>query len=320
MTIDRAEPLVSVVLSFRNEEKTLPELVRRLHEVLRPLPLRYELIFVNDDSGDRSLGVLAGEATADPRVKVVNMSRRFGVYECMVAGLAYATGDAVITMDSDLQDPPEVIPALVEKWHDGADVVYTVRLSRAGESFAKTWLARLAYRAIRLVSDIDVPVDAGDYKLISRRVVECVLQMDERSPYLRGLVAWVGFRQVPVYYHRQRRFAGASRRSILFSRGPAKVFFAGITFSSILPMAAFLFLGPLAIAIGVLEGLALAVLSVVGVPFAGWLWLLGLMLVLSGLHFLGIGAMGLYVGRVLDQVRHRPQYIVESTIGLPKRS
>lgn len=318
VTMAEAKPLVSVVLSFRNEEQTLPELAGRLHSVLRALPLQYELIFVNDDSLDGSLEVLLSEAEADSRVKVVNMSRRFGVYECMMGGLGYASGDAVITIDSDLQDPPEVIPALVEKWHQGADVAYTVRLSRAGESAAKIWLTYVAYRAIRWVSDVELPVGAGDYKLMSRRVVDRVLEMNEVNPYLRGLVAWIGFRQEAVYYHREPRFAGSSRRSILFSSEPAKVFFAGMAFSSLFPMALFLFLGLAALVTGALAGLALVVLSFAGVPFAGWLWALAPMFVLSGLQLCGLGAVGLYVNSVLHQVRRRPQYIVASTIGLPR--
>jgi len=312
-------PLVSVVLSFRNEEQTLPELVKRLQSVLRTLPVRYELIFVNDHSLDRSLDLLITEHKADPRVKVVSMSRRFGVYECMMAGIGYSTGDAVITMDADLQDPPEVIPALIEKWREGADVAYTVRRSRSGESAARLWVTRLAYRVIRCVSDIPLPVDAGDYKLMSRRVADRVLQMNEAHPYLRGLIAWVGFRQEPVYYDRQPRFARVAQPSTWWRGRAAKVLFAGISFSSVLPMTILLYFGCLGLVMGALAALTLVILSLAGVQFSGWLWLLAAVFLLSGLQMSGIGMVGLYINTVLHQVRGRPQYIVESTIGLTER-
>src|SRR5262245_34485915 len=202
--------LVSVVLSFRNEEEVLKELVHRLANVLYPITQDYELIFVNDASSDNSLDVLKTMSLEDSRIKVINMSRTFGVSQCALAGMAYSSGQAVITMDADLQDPPEVIPELVQRWREGADVVYTVRKSRASESKVKLAVTHWAYRVLRLTSDIDMPVESGDFKLMSRRVVNSLIRLNEKDPFLRGLVRWVGFKQVPVSYSREARFAGKS--------------------------------------------------------------------------------------------------------------
>ena len=212
------ELLVSVVLSFRNEAKTIPELIRRLLQVFDQIPAQFELIFVNDNSSDESLELLMRQASKDARVKIVNLSRRVGYYAGVRAGLSYASGDAVITMDTDLQDPPEVILELFDQWRQGAEVVYTVRTSRSGDSRFQKLITHLAYRVIRRVADVDIPVDAGDYKLMSRQVVRRLLDLGEANSYFRGLVSWVGFRQVVVFYNRDKRFAGTSQRSIFFSR------------------------------------------------------------------------------------------------------
>jgi len=190
--------LVSVVLSFRNEEEVLKELVHRLANVFEPITQDYELIFVNDASSDNSLDVLKTMSLEDSRIKVINMSRTFGVSQCALAGMAYASGQAVITMDADLQDPPEVIPELIDKWREGADVVYTVRKSRAGESRMKLKVTDWAYRILRLTSEIDMPIESGDFKLMSRRVVNSLIRLNEKDPFLRGMVRWVGFKQVPT--------------------------------------------------------------------------------------------------------------------------
>ncbi|HEY4635767.1 MAG TPA: glycosyltransferase family 2 protein, partial [Rhodospirillales bacterium] len=189
--------LVSVVLSFRNEAEVLPELIRRLDAVLSKDLDDYELVFVNDDSTDGSLEVLIAARADNRRIKIVNMSRRFGQPECLMAGIAHAKGDAVIYMDADLQDPPEVIPDMLAKWRDGAEVVYTVRTRREGENPLKMWLTRLAYRAINVSSEIDMPVNAGDFRLLSRVVRDRLLDLAEHDPYARGLVPWIGYRQEP---------------------------------------------------------------------------------------------------------------------------
>src|SRR6187549_120987 len=201
-------PLISVVFSFRNERQNIPTLIARLDTVFSRTATDYELLFVNDASDDGSLDALVDERSRNPRVKVINMSRRFGVSECARAGMAAASGDATIIMDADLQDPPEVIPQLLEKWRAGADVVHTVRTRRHGESALKMMMTRLAYRIIHLGSSIELPVDAGDFKLLSRPALDHLLALTESDPYIRGLVVWIGFQQAFVPYERDARHAG----------------------------------------------------------------------------------------------------------------
>jgi dolichol-phosphate mannosyltransferase len=250
-------PTLSVVLSFRNEADVIPELIGRLAKSLEGAGIDYELIFVNDASTDRSLALLEEHRARDPRVKIVNMSRRFGVAPCVIAGIHYARGQAVVYMDTDLQDPPELIPTLVARWREGADVVYTVRTARQGESPWKMRVTRAAYRAIQMVSDIQLPVEAGDFKLLSRRVVDHLLTLDEKDLYVRGLVTWVGFEQVAVPYERQARGAGDTHFPLLRSWGPASSFVAGVTSFSHAPLIAFLLLGLLGGAVSVVALVAL---------------------------------------------------------------
>ena len=227
--------LVSVVLSFRNEAENIPTLVSRLDTMFTGQNVDYELLFVNDASTDASLAILLAERERNPRVKILNMSRRFGVAEGVLAGMSAATGDAVVYMDSDLQDPPEVIPSLVARWRQGADVVHTVRTRRKGESALKMMATRIAYRIIQLGSAIELPVDAGDFKLLSRAAVDHLLQVRESDPYLRGLVVWLGFNQVFVPYERDARHAGSTHFPFL-SKNPWKTFIIGMTSFSFLPV------------------------------------------------------------------------------------
>jgi dolichol-phosphate mannosyltransferase len=306
--------LVSVVLSFRNEEEVIPELIARLQAALRGASLDYELIFVNDASTDGSRSVLEEQRKADPRVKIVNMSRRFGVAPCVVAGMRYARGEAVVYMDADLQDPPELIPELVAHWQEGADVVYTVRTSRHGETAAKKWVTRLAYRLIDAASEIPMPIEAGDFKLLSRRALDHLLAFEEQDLYMRGLVTWLGFRQVAVPYERQARGAGVTHFPLLRSAGPAYALGAAITSLSHLPLFAFLFLGIAGTAVSSLAFAVLLVLRLAGGAPAGSLLLAAGALMWSIL-VLGIGTLGLYLARVDPDVRRRPRYLVESAHG-----
>jgi len=316
-----------VVLSFRNEQEVLPELIARLREVMGSLSLDYELVFVNDASTDGSLPLLMEEAAHDPHIRIVNMSRRFGVSECVLAGMRYARGDAVIYMDADLQDPPEVIPDLIRRWREGAEVVHTVRTARRGESELKLALTRAAYRLIGRVSDIPLAVEAGDFKLLSRRVVDELLRLPEHGPYLRGLAAWVGFQQATVTYERQERRAGTSHfpvfrnllRDLCTLHGPAGTLLRGITSFSILPLMAFLLAGgllSLAGAAGLVVWVLVWLFAESG-PSGVSLIVLALVL-LSGLQLLGVGTVGLYLGRVYSEVRGRPRYIVASTYGFDR--
>src|SRR5204863_2924718 len=199
---------VSVVLSFRNEAENISALIARLDSMFAGQDVSYELLFVNDASTDDSVAILLREREKNPRVKILNMSRRFGVAECLLAGLAAASGDAVVYMDADLQDPPETIVEMLARWRAGADVVHTVRTRRHGENALKMLATRLAYRIIHLGSSLQLPVDAGDFKLLSRHAVAHLLELRESDPYMRGLVVWLGFNQAFVPYERDRRHAG----------------------------------------------------------------------------------------------------------------
>jgi glycosyltransferase involved in cell wall biosynthesis len=306
--------LVSIVLSFRNEAASIPELLDRLTRTLSQAAVRYELIFVDDASTDESLALLTARAAADPHVKIATMARRFGPSECAIAGLALAGGSAVILMDADLQDPPELIPTLLDRWREGADVVYTVRTARHGEPLVKRLLTRTAYRVVRLVASIDLPIEAGDFRLLSRRVVDELLRLPERTPYLRGLVAWVGFRQVPVYYERQPRHGGRTHFPLL-GTGPGRMFLAGVTSFSTAPLVIVL-VGGLAVCGGTLAAagvIAMRALSGAHVP--AWSWIVLGFGMLGGLQLVGLGTIAVYLGRVYENVQGRPRYIVDRTTG-----
>ena len=221
--------LVSLVFSFRNEEDVLDELIRRVVVTLDDIEYNYGLVFVNDDSSDRSLEILNSHRTTNPNIKIINMSRRFGVSPCIMAGLRFSRGDIVIYMDADLQDPPELIPQMITLFRNGADVVNTVRVLRRGESKTKMLLTRIAYRLINRVSDIELLENAGDFKLLSRRVVDEVIKLNEYQPYTRGLISWVGFRQEVITYERDARFGGNSKFSLLRSAGTLNEFINGFT-------------------------------------------------------------------------------------------
>ena len=308
-------PLLSVVLSFRNEEEVLPELVRRLQQAVAGLPADCEFIFVNDASADRSLDLLTQVAQADERVKIVNLSRRFGVVEGFLAGMGYARGAAVVTMDSDLQDPPELIPELVDKWLAGWDVVYTVRTARAGESRMKIFLTRQAYKLIRMAANEDLPVEAGEFRLITRRVADEVLKLNESDPYLRGLVWYMGFKRTPVFYKRAARAQGQTHFPLLRSKGPVLTFASGMTSFSVLPLVAFVAIGLGLTCLAVLAVLVLCAMKLAAASVAGWCWVVTALAFFSGLQLMGIGTVGLYLGRVYRDVRNRPRYLVADTVG-----
>jgi glycosyltransferase involved in cell wall biosynthesis len=312
-------PLISVVFSFRNERQNIPILIGRLEAMFARVGVDYELLFVNDASNDGSLEALVDARRQNPRVKVVNMSRRFGVSECARAGMAAASGDATIIMDADLQDPPEVIPQLIEKWRAGADVVHTVRTRRRGESAVKMMLTRLAYRIIHMGSSIELPVDAGDFKLLSRAALNHLLALQESDPYLRGLVVWIGFQQAFVPYERDARHAGTTHFPF-FSRNPWKTFAMGLTSFSFMPI--FTVIGvaaTAAIVTGMLVLVTLLLLIARG-TVSTTLTLVTIGAVFWTTILAAIAAVGIYVIRIYKDIRNRPQYIVESTIGLSTSS
>jgi glycosyltransferase involved in cell wall biosynthesis len=294
-------PLISVVLSFRNEAANIPTLISRLDKMFAGENVDYEVLFVNDASSDGSLSLLLAERERNPRVKIVNMSRRFGVAEGVIAGMATSRGDAVVYMDADLQDPPEVIPRLIERWRLGADVVHTVRTRRHGENPLKMAATRLAYRLIQFGSSIELPVDAGDFKLLSRAAVDHLLRLRESDPYLRGLVVWLGFNQVLVPYERDSRHAGSTHFPF-FSRNPWKTFTTGLTSFSFMPIYVCFALA----AAGLVMAFVLAVSGAIFMAALTFFW---------ATTIGAIAVVGTYLIRVYKDVRGRPAYIIESVIG-----
>jgi len=311
--------LISVVVSFYNEEDVLPELIHRLRTNLDPLDIAYELIFVNDASTDRSLSILTDMAGQDKRIKILNMSRNFGSSRqgvCTIAGIEYASGDAIVFLDADLQDPPEVLPQMIAAWLNGdnVDVVYTTRLSRAGESKGKLWLTRWGYRVLQWTAEVNVPVNSGDFKLISRRVANHLLLLGEKRPFLRGLIPWVGFKQVPVFYHREPRYAGETKYWVISPKVINNFLSAIISFSDI-PLKLCLLTGILISFIAFGLGVYAIVCNFLGLAVPGWSGIIAAVFFLGGVELIMLGMVGLYVAAILDQVKDRPRYIVESKIG-----
>lgn len=289
-------------------------LVAQAAAVLAPLT-EYELVFVNDASTDRSLEILRGLRDTNPRIKVMTTSRRFGVSAGVLAGLAAATGDAVIYMDADLQDPPDLIPEMLRKWQAGADVVHTIRLQRQGESLAKTALTKVAYKVINALSDVDLHENAGDFKLLSRRAVEALKALREHDPYLRGLSAWIGFRQDTVFYVRQPRFGGRTKFSLFKSLNPYQEFVRGITSFSAVPLYFALFMGFGVAVVSFWILVYVLVTKLLGMNLPGWTAIMAAILFMGGVLLFTVGVLGIYVWRIYDEVRGRPKYIIADRTG-----
>jgi glycosyltransferase involved in cell wall biosynthesis len=309
-------PTVSFVLPVRNEEEVLPELHRRLDAVCQEIEGTCELIFVDDGSTDRSREVMSELRAGDPRVKLLFLTRNFGHQLALSAGLDFASGDAVVIMDSDLQDPPEAVLEMIPLWREGYEVVHAVRRRRAGESRMKLWTAHAFYRVMHRLSDVEFPVDAGDFRLVDRRVADVVRSMREPDRYLRGMFAWVGFRQTSVAYDRDERFAGKTknnwRRMISFA-------IDGILGFSIAPLRFILGLGFVISLLSLIWGLVAIIVKLTGsVPPGGqgWASLTVLVTFLAGIQLIVLGMMGLYVARAYEQGKNRPLYLIASAEGL----
>ena len=303
--------MLSVVVPVFNEEETLGELYRRVRRAL-PHDEQWEVVFVDDGSRDHSWDVLCGLAVDDPRLRLLRLSRNFGHQAAITAGLDAARGDAVVVMDADLQDPPELIPALVARWRDGYDVVYAVRAARDGESRFKLVTSSLFYRILRRISGGEIPVDAGDFRLMSRRVVEALAAMPERARFLRGMTSWVGFRQSGVEYRRDPRYAGRSnyplRKMLRFAAD-------GITSFSTVPIRLVAWLGLILVTFClVVLGWAVYTRFFTHHAAPGWTSLLVIVLLLGGVQLLSLGIIGQYIGRIFDETKRRPLYLVAEMI------
>jgi len=303
---------VSVIFSFRNEESNIEELVRRTALAINSLSADYELIFINDCSNDNSLAVLLNLQQNYPII-ILNTSRRFGVTPCVLAGLEYSKGDIVIYLDADLQDPPELIPDLVYQYHQGYDVVHTTRTHRKGESKLKLIITNMAYKFINLLSEIDLPINTGDFKLLSRKVVNEILKLKEYDPYMRGLSVWVGYNQGFVKYERDERYAGTAKFSLL-SSGPVKEFLRGLTSYSAFPLYISFILGLIVIFISILLIIWTLVVKFLGLTTPGSASILIAISFFSGIILITNGLMGLYLSKMFYDLKGRPRYIIKEVL------
>jgi len=302
--------LLSIVFSFKNKEKNLQELIERTAKSLADLNnWKYELIFVNDFSTDKSEEILLKLQSQYP-ITIINMSRKFGVGPCVLAGFKYSKGDAIIYIDSDLQDPPEIIKELVKEHEKGADVVHTVRTKRLGESKIKMFLTVVAYKIINYFSDIPLHVNAGDFKLISRRALDKILELKEFRPYIRGLSVWVGFKQAKIYYVREPRSSGKSNFS-LFGSGPVNEFLTGITAYSLKPLYLSIILGFFAMFISLMLFIHTIFAKLNNLTALGSAGILISISFFSGIILLSQGITAIYIARIFEQVRGRKRYVIK---------
>jgi glycosyltransferase involved in cell wall biosynthesis len=305
--------LLSLVFSFRNEAKNIPELVRRVDAVITSMAdVRHEMIFVNDDSSDNSLEILLHLQQSQP-LKIINMSRRFGVTPCVLAGFANAKGDAVIYMDADLQDPPELIPQLVDRFRSGVEIVHTTRTLRQGEGPLKLWLTKIAYRVINRFSDISLPENTGDFKLLSKRAVQEILKLGEYDPYMRGLSVWLGYRQEFILYRREGRYTGETKFPLL-SKGPVLEFVRGLTSFSAAPLYISFYLGVATSLFCVGLILFAVITKLAGVAAPGASSVLIAVAFFNGIILITNGVIGIYIARICQEVKGRPRYIIKEII------
>jgi dolichol-phosphate mannosyltransferase len=311
------QPTYSFVIPVFNEEDVLPELHRRVADVADALDGPCEFILIDDGSTDRTGEVAERLRAGDERVKLVTLSRNFGHQLAITAGLDFAAGDAVVIMDGDLQDPPELVPEMTERWREGYDVVYAVRSARPGETRFKRGTAGLFYRLMAKLTNVEMPVDTGDFRLVDRRVAGIVANMREPDRYLRGLFAWVGFRQTSVSYERGPRSAGDTKYSL--SR---MLRFAtdGLLSFSTAPLRITLASGFVIAGLAFAAGIAAILLKAFGAfTTPGWASLIVVLSFFSGVQLIVLGTIGLYVGRIYAQGKDRPLYLVQQAVGFGPR-
>lgn len=305
---------ISVVIPAYREEANIEPVYKRLAGVFEPLPLDWELIFAVDPSPDRTEELILELHKRDPRVKMLRFSRRFGQPMATLAGLEAASGDAAVVIDCDLQDPPELIPAMIERWEEGFDVVYAQRRTRAGETLPKRIVAWAGYKVINRIAEVDIPPNTGDFRLMSRRVVNNVVSLKEGHGFLRGLVGFVGFRQTSIPYDRSPRVGGKSKYNQML--GSLLIGLNGVVGFSRYPLQLISLLGVVFSGLAFLVSVVYLALKIAGVAFPiGNPTIVIVVAFFSGIQLLSLGVMGEYVGRIYDETRQRPKYILEARYG-----
>jgi len=306
----------SVIVPLYNENLVIRESYRRLKEVMDSVKENYEIIFINDGSIDETRDKVEKICNEDENIKLINFSRNFGHQAAISAGMELAQGDAIIVIDADLQDPPEVIPKMIEKWKEGYEVVYGKRIKREGDSFFKKITAKIFYRIFKSMTSINIPVDAGDFRLIDRKVCDALNSLPERNRYVRGLVSWVGYKQTFVEISRQKRFAGETKYPF---KKMIKLAIDGITSFSYKPLAIIGYFGGLTSLIGLISSIGVILNGLVNkTPFLNFSLIIAINLLMFGLVFISIGIMGEYIGRIFDESKARPNYIIASTVNYKK--
>lgn len=311
MTRHNTPPQLSIVVPVYNEEENLPLLEKRVDAICRKMGMTYELVLTDDGSADTSWAVIEEMAARNPSVVGVQLSRNFGHQICLTAGLEHSRGELIVMMDADLQDPPEVIPKLIAKQREGYDIVYAVRSERKGESAFKKATAAIFYRLLRKLTSVDIPRDTGDFRLITRKALNSLLSIKERSRFLRGLFAWVGYRSVGVYYKREARYAGVTkyplRKMVRFAKD-------GITSFSTVPLHAATYLGFFSAFLGFLYTLSVLKNWLEGSTVPGWASLSIIILFFGGVQLITLGILGEYVGRIFEEVKQRPLYFTRQVL------
>jgi len=304
----RMKPIFSIIVPVYNEISCIDELYNRMTQVMDSTGEPWEIILVDDGSTDGSTDAIRAYAEKDDRIRPVIFARNFGHQIAVTAGLDYSQGKAVVIIDADLQDPPEVILDLIKKWQEGYQVVYAVRSEREGESWFKTFTASMFYRLIFKITDVKIPLDTGDFRLMDRSVVDVLNKMREKHRFLRGMSAWVGFKQIGVSYKRQARFAGETKYPF---KKMLKLALNAITGFSYFPLQLATYLGFIAAGISILAIPVVIITRIIGTQaFFGQATTLIAVLFLGGVQLISLGILGEYIGRVYDEVKGRPLYIV----------
>ncbi|OOM74266.1 hypothetical protein CLPUN_39710 [Clostridium puniceum] len=301
----------SIVVPLYNEELVIDESYRRLKKVMDYTKENYEIIFVNDGSKDKTRDKVELICKKDKNIKLINFSRNFGHQAAITAGMDLALGGAVVVIDADLQDPPEIILKMIEKWKEGYEVVYGKRIKREGETFFKKFTAKMFYRILKSITIIDIPVDTGDFRLIDRKVCDAMIALPERNRYVRGLVSWVGYKQTYVEFERQERLAGETKYSL---KKMIRLAFDGITSFSYKPLVIAEYLGGISFFIGmILISFDIVKYILNKAQLINLETIISINLIMFGITLGCIGIMGEYIGRICDEIKGRPIYIIAST-------
>ena len=310
------EIFYSVVVPLYNEELVIKESYTRIKEAISSVNENYEVIFVNDGSRDDTRDIVEKICEENKKIKLINFTRNFGQQAAITAGMELSSGDAIIVIDADLQDPPEAIPNMIEKWKEGYEVVYGKRRKREGETFFKKFTAKVFYRLLKNMTSIDIPVDTGDFRLIDRKVCDILISLPERNRYVRGLVSWVGYKQTFVEVSRQERFAGVTKYSL---KKMIKLAFDGITSFSNKPLVMWEYFGVISFFMGVILFISDIVKDrVYHRAVLNYGLIISINFIMFGLVFLSIGIMGEYIARIYDESKDRPNYIIASTVNAKK--